>query len=306
MRNYKPVIAGVSGAAGLLIIYFATLTWINSFNHAIKQFSEIWYWITILILGFGIQLGLYSYIRLNLRQKLTGTTAEVATAGGVSTGSMILCCAHHITDALPIIGFSAAVVFLAKYQLAFILLGIFSNLAGITVMLNIIQEHDLFPQRDFSKGIFSYNMKKIRNLTIALSIAIVSLSFLLNLLRTAKPTLTASNTRVMNLPSKINEENFVSLEIKPVDFNFNQPLKFEISINTHQGSLDFDLTKISFLKDDKGNIYRPLSWDGSPPGGHHRFGTLTFPKLKEKTKSIKLTIKNVYNVPERIFEWELL
>jgi hypothetical protein len=304
VRNYKPVIAGVSGATGLLIIYFTTLTWINSFNHAVKQFSEIWYWIIILIFGFGIQLGLYSYIRASLRQKLTGTTAEVATAGGVSTGSMILCCAHHITDALPIIGLSAAAVFLAKYQLAFILLGIFSNLVGIIVMLNIIQDHELFPQKNFFKGIFSYDMKKVRNLTVAFSLVIVSLPFLVPL-KTANPTLTTSEARVINLPAKINEKSSASIEIKPVDFSFSQSLKFEISINTHQGSLDFDLTKISFLEDDKGNIYRPLSWDGSPPGGHHRFGTLTFPKLKERTKFIKLTIKDVYNVPERVFEWEL-
>jgi len=82
-------------------------------------------------------------------------------------------------------------------------------------------------------------------------------------------------------------------------------MKFDVSMNTHQGSLDLDLTKISFLEDDKGNMYQPLSWEGSPPGGHHRSGTLGFPRLREKTKFIKLIIKSVYDVPERVFKWEL-
>ena len=83
----------------------------------------------------------------------------------------------------------------------------------------------------------------------------------------------------------------------------SKPIKFDVSISTHQVSLDFDLTEISYLEDDKGIIYHPLSWEGSPPGGHHRSGTLSFPKLSEKTKFIKLFIKAVNNVPERVFRW---
>ncbi len=143
MRKNKPIIIGTIGAIGLLIIYFVILTVANSFSHALEQLSEIWYWISILVIGFGVQLGLYSYIRFNISRKVKGATAEVATAGGISTGSMIACCAHHISDVLPIVGLSAAAIFLVKYQLPFILLGIFSNLVGITIMLNIIQKHKL-------------------------------------------------------------------------------------------------------------------------------------------------------------------
>lgn len=107
-----------------------------------------------------------------------------------------------------------------------------------------------------------------------------------------------------DLSAKINSENLVSIEVKLDDFSFDKPIRFDVSINTHQGSLDFDLTKISHLRDDEANIYQPLSWEGSPPGGHHRSGTLTFPRLSEKTKFIKLIIKDVNNVPERVFRWE--
>jgi hypothetical protein len=69
--------------------------------------------------------------------------------------------------------------------------------------------------------------------------------------------------------------------------------------------LDFDVSKISVLEDDKGNEYAPISWEGSAPGGHHRSGTLTFPELNGETTYIKLIIKDVYGVPERVFIWEL-
>ncbi len=258
-----------------------------------------------MVIGFGIQLGLYSYIRFNIGKKVTGATAEVATAGGISTGSMIACCAHHITDVLPIIGLSAAAVFLIKYQLPFILVGIFSNLVGITMMLNIIQKHGLYQKKKILKAIFNYKMKTVRNIVVILSILIVSFSFFLASFKTTNLAAVTDDVVQLDLPAKINDENFVSIEIKPIDFSSNKPIKFDVSMDTHQGSLDFDLTKISLLEDDKGNIYKPLSWEGPSPGGHHRSGRLSFPGLSEKTKFIKLIIKNVYDVPERVFKWEL-
>ena len=304
MRKNRPIIVGVSGSIGLLIIYFGILAWVNSFSHALEQFSQMWYWILILVTGFGIQLGLYSYVRFNIRTKATGATAEIAAAGGISTGSMIACCAHHITDVLPIIGLSAAAVFLVKYQLPFILLGIFSNLVGITMMLHIIQKHALYQKKGILKTIFNFRMKRVRNIVGILSIVIVSFSFFLISLETTNLAAVTDDVVQFDLWAKINSENFVSIEVKPTDFSFNKPIRFDVSISTHQGSLDFDLTKMSHLEDDKGNIYQPSSWEGSPPGGHHRSGILSFPRLSEKTKFIKLTIENVYNVPERVFKWE--
>ncbi len=169
MRKNRPIIVGVSGSIGLLIIYFGILVWVNSFSHALEQFLQMWYWILILVTGFGIQLGLYSYVRFNIGQKASGATAEVVAAGGISTGSMIACCAHHITDVLPIIGLSAAAVVLVKYQLPFILLGIFSNLVGITMMLHIIQKHGLYQKKSILKAIFKFIPGRFRHLNQAQS-----------------------------------------------------------------------------------------------------------------------------------------
>ena len=181
MHKNKPVIIGTIGVVGLLIVYFGILTWAISLRHALEIFTGIWYWIIILAIGFGIQLGLYSYIRINIRKKGAAETAEVATAGGISTGSMIACCAHHIVNVLPIIGLaglSATLTFFEKYQIPFIMLGIFSNLFGITMMLNIIQKTGIYPKNNtFIKTIFTPDMKVVRSIVLILSVIIIGFSF---------------------------------------------------------------------------------------------------------------------------------
>jgi len=296
MPSKKSMIIGLIGGGTLFALYLGVLTIVNSFSHALEQFGEVWYWVLLLTTGFGIQVGLYSYIRASLHTRIVAATAEVATTGGVSVGSMIACCVHHISDVSPFIGLSAAGVFLTRYQLPFILLGVFSNLVGMTMMLGIIQKHGLFDQsKSFLKKIFRYNMKIIRNITIILSLLILSAIFI-------KTTL---KDRIIDLPSKINEENGVSIEVTPKDFSLTRPVEFEVAINTHEGSLDFDLAQLTVLEDGDGNKYLPLKWEGSPPGGHHRSGFLSFPKLKAETKYLKLIIKDVSGVPQRIFVWEI-
>ena len=142
----RPYFWGIASGSLLFIIYAFILTISNSPSHAVEEFLLYWYWIIPLILGFGLQAGLYTYIRhaMKARARSGIASASVATAGGISTGSMVACCAHHITDVLPLVGLSAAVVFLNRFQNIFFLLGIISNTIGIILMLKIIQEHRLY------------------------------------------------------------------------------------------------------------------------------------------------------------------
>ncbi len=55
----KPIMVGVSGSIGLLTVYFGILSLTNSPGHAIEEFANLWYWISILVVGFGIRLGLF-------------------------------------------------------------------------------------------------------------------------------------------------------------------------------------------------------------------------------------------------------
>ena len=47
---------------------------------------------------------------------------------------MLACCAHHLVDLLPLVGLSAAAVFLDAYKTPLFLVGIGMNLVGIVVI----------------------------------------------------------------------------------------------------------------------------------------------------------------------------
>lgn len=162
------------GSAVLFFLYVLILAIANSLDHALEEFARLWYWITPLVVGFGIQVGLYTYIRGGLRLKArTGAAASsVAVAGGVSTTSMAACCAHHVTDVLPIIGASAAAVLLNRYQDIFMTVGLLSNLIGINVMLRIIQAHGLHQGRGFLGFLMRADMKKSLYVVSTLSAAV--------------------------------------------------------------------------------------------------------------------------------------
>lgn len=297
----SPTEAGFLGAITLLFAYFILLSILNSFDHAISQFFSMWYWILALAIGFGIQVGLYSHIK-HAACANASASAEIAATGGVSATSMLGCCLHHITDVIPIIGLSAAAIFVTQYTTQFMIIGVASNIIGITLMLNIMQKHKLYGKKSPFSELFKYDMAFARNITIVVSVLIIAASFYY---ASANINNAVTTNSALDLPEKTNNENAVTITAKPVNFGLNAPVKFDISLTTHQGSLDYDLTKISVLKDAEGNTYEPVSWDGSPPGGHHRSGTLTFPALNAKTGSMKLIIKGVYEIPERVFEWEL-
>ncbi|MDP2639022.1 MAG: hypothetical protein Q8P06_02535 [Candidatus Azambacteria bacterium] len=101
---------------------------------------------------------------------------------------------------------------------------------------------------------------------------------------------------------KTSDINGVSFKVTFLDFAPENPLRFDVKIDTHTGSLDFDLAKVSFLEDDKGNKYEPLEWQGPPPGGHHLEGILIFPVINKEANKIKLNIQDNF---QRAFEWNL-
>jgi len=306
MHSKKPFVYGLIGAFGLVAIYFGILGFANSFTHAVQVFDKLWYWIILLALGFGTQLGLYIYIRQALKEKVKGVTAEVATAGGISTGSMIACCAHHLTDVLPLLGLTAAAMFLVRFQIPFILLGVFSNLVGITIMFNLIQKHHLQPEGKFFQSLFRIRMITLRNATLVVGVVIVASSFLVaGSKKPAAMNAQKQQSAPIDLSAETNTQNYVAVEVQPVQFTPYAPSTFKIALNTHQGSLAYDLTKIATLVCDKGTELKPIRWEGTPPGGHHRFGTLVFPKFDHNISRMTLTIRGIYNVPEREFKWDL-
>ena len=136
---------GLSASLALVAVYIGVLGLANSTEHAVAEFSRLWYWMTPLILGFGVQVGLFAYARAASGDGAAHAHGVVAS-GGASTFSMVACCAHHLTDVLPLIGLAGAALFLTAYQVPFLLLGLLSNIVGLVYMLGMLRRHGLFPE----------------------------------------------------------------------------------------------------------------------------------------------------------------
>ncbi len=100
-----------------------------------------------------------------------------------------------------------------------------------------------------------------------------------------------------------NSEGAVNISVAPKNGLDSGAWKFEITLDTHSVEITEDLSKVSVLVDDSGQEYKPIAWEGDPPGGHHRAVILTFNPLIPKPESIKLKIFEVGGVAERIFAW---
>jgi hypothetical protein len=127
------------GVGSLSSFYYLLLAIIaKDFTHPFEQFLLFGPWMGVLVIGFGVQLGLFWLMRHGVRFSLKEKSdAKMAAGTGtvLSGSAMVACCAHHAVEILPILGASAVALFLTEYQEQFIYLGVFSNLLGITIML---------------------------------------------------------------------------------------------------------------------------------------------------------------------------
>lgn len=133
----KPVVWGLIAAFSLVLAYFTVISLISGFLFTENQFFKFWYYYAFLALGFGIQIGLYSYLKQTVRGRANGK-AVVVTTGATSTAAMVSCCAHYLANILPLVGISAFASFIGEYQTRLFWAAIALNLAGIAYVLNKI------------------------------------------------------------------------------------------------------------------------------------------------------------------------
>lgn len=131
----KPMLFGLLGGLGLLEFYFLVLNFVSGWDYALTQFNSFKFYILSLTFGFGIQVGLYVYLREKLKQM--GNRVVVAT-GTTSTIAMISCCSHYLVNVLPIVGIAGLITFVAQYQIQLFWLGIAANLISIVYMMRKI------------------------------------------------------------------------------------------------------------------------------------------------------------------------
>jgi P-type Cu+ transporter len=129
----KSALMGVIGAFSLLGIYFLILTLVSGWTFALSQFLDFWYFVVSLAAGFGIQIGLYSYLR-NAVRSMDRSGKVVVVSGTTSAAAMISCCAHYLTNILPVVGAAGLVALGAQYQIELFWFGLACNLTGIIYM----------------------------------------------------------------------------------------------------------------------------------------------------------------------------
>jgi hypothetical protein len=135
MSRFKIISVVIGGTAivGLFLFYILTMKILaGSWDAVWWQFRQLWYLMLPLMVGFGIQAGLFVYLKYSARRRVSNKI--LAGNSSVSVIGMAACCAHHLTDVVPILGLSALSVWLTAYQRPLLIIGILSNFAGIIHM----------------------------------------------------------------------------------------------------------------------------------------------------------------------------
>jgi Cu+-exporting ATPase len=126
----KATAIGLAAAAGLLGVYFVILSAVSNWAFTVDQFLTFRWYIVSLAIGFGIQIGLYTYLRSAIHSHWSSGKV-VAVSGTTSTVAMISCCAHYLANILPVLGAAGLATLVSQYQVEFFWVGLASNAAGI-------------------------------------------------------------------------------------------------------------------------------------------------------------------------------
>lgn len=135
-----PFLIGLLGGGFLVLLYLGIVTWAQGWAHALELLFQDRAFVAAIAAGFGVQAGLYSYLRLVVHHgvRLAMPTAATGVGTGTSSVAMVACCLHHVTDVLPLIGLSGAAIFLTDYRVPLMVGGLAVNAIGIVIMLRVV------------------------------------------------------------------------------------------------------------------------------------------------------------------------
>lgn len=130
---------GIVATLILFFVYVLIVSLVSGFAFMVKQLEQFWYFIFPLNLGFGIQVGLYSYLKKAIQEKNHGAKM-LAVTGTTSTLAMVSCCAHYLVNLLPILGTVGIITIISQYQVGFFWLGLIFNTFGIIFMAHRVKK----------------------------------------------------------------------------------------------------------------------------------------------------------------------
>lgn len=127
-------------AAGIVLlgIYFGVLTLVSGWKFAADQFSDFWYFITALAAGFGLQVGIYTYLRELIKN---GSQGVLGVTGTTSAAAMMSCCTHYLANFLPVLGTAGVVTFAVQYQTELFWVAFLFNAGGVAYMVSKIVKY---------------------------------------------------------------------------------------------------------------------------------------------------------------------
>lgn len=135
----KPMIKGLLGMLALLAVYFSITAFVSGWNFALQQFSQFRYFVIGLALGFGVQIGLYTYLKQEIKNRnMAFSGRALAFTGTTSTLAMVSCCAHYLANIIPILGVAGALTIISQYQIELFWVGLIFNALGVTYIANRI------------------------------------------------------------------------------------------------------------------------------------------------------------------------
>ena len=134
----RSILTGVGAATALLGLYLGIIGLAQGIEHAFEQLATDAVFVGLIAAGFGTQIALFTELRTVDREH-RASAAVTAVGTGTSTVAMLACCAHHVVDLLPLLGLSAAAVFLNAYKTPLFVVGIGMNVIGIVVIARQLQ-----------------------------------------------------------------------------------------------------------------------------------------------------------------------
>jgi hypothetical protein len=140
---WRPFLMGLLAAAGLLAFYTVVVVAASgSREHLWSLMADDAWFVAAITVGFGIQIGLFAYLRQAVKAAQGRMSAAMAATGtGGSTMAMVACCAHHLADIMPLAGLTAASLFLSEYKQSLMIVGLVATGIGIAWMSWQIRQH---------------------------------------------------------------------------------------------------------------------------------------------------------------------